>query len=346
MNDSAKYHIEISSASIFRLLIILAGVGFLYLIQDVVAIVFFSILLILILQPTVAWMSRYRIPRPAGVLIIYILLLAFFSLAVILLIPPINDQIGQMSVVLGTYWEKLIAYFGVPSIKNDLATFQNTLSSLQEYFGSATQDIFAKLSNVLGTIVTFFIVLVVTFYGLVEESAFVRIVRTTVPMKFQPYLYNISSRIQRKLGLWIRGQIALGFIIFSLTFVGLTLLDVQYALVLALVSGILEFIPYFGPAFSGFTAFLLTVFVNPVKALLVVVLYVVIQQIENHVLVPKIMQKATGLNPVISVIALLTGGKLGGLVGLILAIPVTLVISVFLEDFVDKKSEDQLRLES
>lgn len=345
MDLNKKLSIEITSGTFIRFLVILAMIGFVYLIRDVVAILFFAILFILILQPLVGWLERYKIPRPAGVLMIYIILLSCFVGAITLLVNPISEQIAQLTSVFGDFWQKISQSFGLPTVQKDLQTLQSTLANLQNYFSSATQDIFSKVTGVIGAIVTFFIVLVVTFYGLVEESAFVRVVRTTVPMTYQPYLYSIANRIQRKLGMWVRGQLILAIIIFTLTFIGLSLLDVEYALVLALISGMLEFIPYFGPIFSGLMAFLLTVSVNPLKAGLVLILYVVIQQIENHVLVPKIMQKATGLNPIISVVSLLTGAKLGGLVGLILAIPVALTLSVFIQDFVDKKSEDQLRIQ-
>ena len=339
--ENKKIQVEISMNTVFKVIVILAILAFLYFIRDVVAIVFFSVLLVLLLEPPVSWLYEKKVPRPLAVLVIYSLVISVFALAVIMVIPPIAAESQQIVNVLGNYSEIITRYTGI-QVQNDLsATFNN----FEQYLPQATRNIFSQLTSFISGFVALLIVFVIAFYGLVEDSAFKRVIRSFVPSSYQPYLYSIANRIQRKLGLWLRGQLLLGLVIFVLTYFGLLLLDVEYALVLALSAGILEFIPYVGPIIAGFLAVLLTVFISPFTALMVIVLFMVIQQIENHILVPKIMQRTTGLNPVISIIALLIGGKLGGVVGLLLAIPVTLTLSVFLQDILGKKFDDQLELE-
>lgn len=342
-NKKDKTTVEISMATFFKVIAIVAVGAFLFIIKDIVAIVFFSILLVLLLQPPVSWLSAKRIPKSLSVIIIYVLLISLFALSFILIIPPIQQQSGQMLMVLEQYTNNISAYLGVR--ESHFSGFNFEFTDLNNYFTKITASVFSQLGNVIGAFITLGIVLVISFYGLVEESAFKRIIRSIVPSVYQPYLYQIATRIQRKLGMWLRGQLLLAFVIFLFTYIGLLLLGVEYALVLALLAGVLEFIPYVGPLLSGVVAAFLNFFVSPLKALMVIILFLFIQQIENHVLVPKIMQKATGLNPVVSIVALLVGAKLGGIVGILLAIPVTLALSVFVQDFVDKQAQDQYKIE-
>jgi predicted PurR-regulated permease PerM len=147
------------------------------------------------------------------------------------------------------------------------------------------------------------------------------------------------------LGLWLRGQLILSFSIFLLVFLALSVLNIKYALILAIIAGILEFIPYLGPSFSGFIAVSLTFLHSPFQALLVLILYIVIQVFENNILVPNVMRHAVGLNPVISISALLIGATLGGFVGVIVAIPVATSLNVIFQDFLDKKRSTEIELE-
>lgn len=345
VQESKKIHVEISTATIFKVLAIFAVLFFLFLIKDVIAIVLFAVLLILIIQPAVSWMNKeLKMPRALTVVMIYILLIGFFSLAITLMVKPVSEQISQMGLAFQNYSGQLESLFG--DGRNVTDGVKDLYTDISLYFPTATSDLVHRLTGAVGVLVSIFVVLIITFYGLVEESAFRTMIRSTVPSKFQPYLYHVAARIQKQLGLWLRGQLILAATMFVLTYIGLTLLGVKYALALALISGILELIPYVGPILSGSLAVFLNVLDDPIKGLLILALYVVIQQTENHILVPKVMQKTTGLNPIVSIIALLIGAKLGGVMGIILAIPVANIISVFVNDFMDQRQAEQLHLET
>jgi len=187
--------------------------------------------------------------------------------------------------------------------------------------------------------------LVITFYILVQENAIKRILRSLIPNRSLPYAYQLVNRVQKKLGLWLRGQLILGFIIFLLVYFALLISGVKYALILAIIAGLLEFIPYLGPILSGTLAVFLTLFQSPLMALWVLIIYLVVQFFENHVFVPMVMRQTVGLNPVVSIFALLIGGRLAGVIGVILAIPVVTALSVFVQDFFDKKRQKDLKLE-
>jgi predicted PurR-regulated permease PerM len=163
-------------------------------------------------------------------------------------------------------------------------------------------------------------------------------IQSITPGKHKKYVSDIISKIQHRLGYWLRGQLLLSLIIFCLTYIGLTILGVKYALILALIAGIFEIVPFLGPIISAipgiFFAFTIQGFGT---AIWVVLLYFIIQQLENNLIVPKVMGKSTGLNPLVVILAILVGARLGGIVGALLAVPVATAISVYVESNVNGK---------
>ena len=134
------------------------------------------------------------------------------------------------------------------------------------------------------------------------------------------------------MGEWLRGQLILGLIVGVAVYLGLLFLGVNYALLLALMAGVLEVVPYVGPIISLVPALIIGFAQSPVIGFAVIILYLIVQQLENHLLVPKVMQKVTGLNPIISILALLVGIKAGGIIGTIFSIPLAMMGVVILED--------------
>ena len=156
----------------------------------------------------------------------------------------------------------------------------------------------------------------------VEENAVKKLVLSIAPKRYQNYIMGLINRMQRKIGLWLRGQMVLSLSIFILTYIFLFLIGfipglpkMEYILVLALIAGLTEFVPYLGPMLGAIPAVFLAFTQSPILAIAVAVLYYCIQLIENNVLVPKIMQKAVGLNPIVSISVLMIGFQLAGIIG-------------------------------
>jgi len=269
---------------------------------------------------------------------------------VVLIIPPIAEQFRTLAdnfpsyvekVTSGYYWaQNFSSKYGLTEKIKDIA------GSLESNIGLAAEGVFSTVSGIFGSIVSFFIVLVITFYMVVEEDALKKIVWSLAPPKNQPYIMQLINRMQRQIGFWLRGQLILMFLIGFFTWVGLLFLMPEYALVLGLIAGLTEFIPYLGPMLGAIPAIFLAFTVSPFLALLVLILYTIIQQIEGNILVPKIMQRAVGLNPVVSIAVLMAGLVLGGVVGGLLSIPVATALSVFLKDWVKMRNRASLGRES
>ena len=327
--------VNISTWSIIRIVLVLIGFYALYLIIDVLAILFVSLVLAAALDPTIDWLRKYRIPRGISMLFIYIIVFGVLSLVIFLLIPLIITELSDISQKFPAIVEKASTLFNTVQSYSQDAGFakeiQESISSIQSVLLKATGGVLTTVIGIFGGIISFFAVLVITFYITIEEEAIKRFVFTSVPGKHQLYAMKLINSIQHKIGLWLRGQLILMVVIGVITYIGLSIIGVEYALILAIIAGIAEFIPFLGPIIAAIPAIFIAFTHSPAQALGVLVLYIIIQQLENNLLVPKIMQKSVGLNPLVVIIVLFIGASLAGVVGAILAVPVTTAISVVLQ---------------
>lgn len=212
-----------------------------------------------------------------------------------------------------------------------------SIQGIEDQIAQSTGSVFSTVKGFFGGLATTLIVLVLTFYMVAEGEQMQKFFKVLSPVEYQPYLAEIMRKMQLKIGAWLRGELFLGFVIGLTSYIGLSLLHVKYAALLAIIAGFCEMIPYIGPIFSAIPAAIIAFAQAPFLAIVVIALYLVIQQVENHLLVPKVMQKVTGLNPIVSIVALLIGVKLGGVPGAFFAIPIAMMILVVTEDLFHAK---------
>jgi predicted PurR-regulated permease PerM len=342
MQNNKNLNINISSSTIFKIFFVLVSLYFLFLVKDVLILLFVSLILASAFNPWVDWMQKFRIPRALGVLFIYLIMFSVLFFVLYLIIPPIGNQIRDFSENFPAYLDKtLSSYVGLKEFANEhgiLEQFEQALLNISSYFQTMVGNLFTTVTGIFSVIFSFFLVLVITFYMVVEENAIKKIIWSFAPEKHQPYIMQLVLRMQKKIGLWLRGQLILSFIIFLLTFIGLKILGVNYALTLALIAGLTEFIPYLGPVLAAIPAVFLSFTQSPMLAIFVIILYYIIQLVENNIVVPKLMQKVVGLNPIIIIVVLLIGFKIAGIVGAIISIPAATAINVFLRDVFNKRA--------
>ena len=327
----------LSYQSILRVFFVLLVIAFLYIIRDVVALIFVSIVAAAALDPFVDYFQKHKIPRALSILVIYLIVFAIFSLVIAMLVPPISEQIGQLAKNLPDYYNRVMIGLTDQTRQTTEASLPEALNSLSSNLAETTRGIFTTLTGIFGGIIALISVLVIVFYLVVEEKGLKHFISFIVPKKFHEYTSKLIDRIQEAMGLWLRGQLTLMLVVGLMTYLGLTVMGVKYALLLALFAGLTEIIPFVGPIIGSIPAIFIAFSDSPFKALLVAILYVVIQQLENHVLVPRIMQKVTGLNPVVVIVAILIGAKLGGVIGALLAVPVAVMINIFINEFMPDK---------
>ncbi|OGI26621.1 MAG: hypothetical protein A2359_03750 [Candidatus Moranbacteria bacterium RIFOXYB1_FULL_43_19] len=337
--------IEISSGTILRTIFILLLLWFLFLVRDIVFLVFISVIIVSAIDPIVDWFQRKNIPRSLTVIVVYILSISIFATAFSFLIPPLVSEIRGLGENFPQLMETLAGYFRVV---RDYAVAHN----FQENIASFTSDIAAKISEAgqsifsgtisfIGGIFEFVIILSIAFYMSVQEKGIKKFFAALVPDEHREYVTGLVDRIQFKMGRWLQGQLLLMFLVFGMDYLGLLIIKAPYALILALIAGILEIVPYIGPVISAIIATAVSLLHGPATGLLVLAWFTVVQQLEGYVLTPLIMKKAVGLNPVVVILALMIGAKLGGVMGVIVAVPIATVIGEVIKDLTRAQKEQK-----
>jgi predicted PurR-regulated permease PerM len=338
MEDSKKHGIDISTLTILKVVFVGLLAWFLWTIRSVVLLFLISIIISSAIDPVADFLRKRRIPRGLSVLLVYVVFLGILVSVGFLLVPPISQQIDEISKT--DVIDNLISKVGVFRENLSHSEWGRALNdNLKQFAGSLGGTLFQTTKGVVSGIVGVITVLTISFYLTAEENGMKNFIKHLAPYKHQAYVMGLVNKIQRKVGSWVLGQIILSVVIFGLTFVGLTVLKVEFALVLALIAGITEIIPYIGPFIGAIPAVLFAFLQNPPLAIAVIILYLVIQQLENHVIVPVVMSRSVGLNPVLVILAILVGGTLAGVMGALIAIPVVSGLSVFVADMMESNDE-------
>jgi predicted PurR-regulated permease PerM len=326
--------LEYSTRVIIKIALVVLGAAFLWAVRDVLALFLLALVLASAMDPLADYLHKKKIPRGVSVVAVYLLVMGLAALAISSILPPISAQMQKLALNLPDALARLqSSYPGLASLFGG----QEGLSGLVRDVVSGGSEGNTVVSRTLGAFsgfFSFFTVLVVSFYLVVAERKGIKeLIRPLVPVSRREQVIHLIEVIQKKMGLWVLGQIILSLAIFVFTYIGLSILGVEYALVLALIAGLLEVVPYIGPIVSAVPAFLFALLQSPALALGVIVLYLLIQKTESYVLVPKIMEKTVGVSPLVVIFALLIGFKLGGIVGLLLAVPLASAIMVVIEEF-------------
>jgi len=222
----------------------------------------------------------------------------------------------------------------------DQKTIIANLQAALEQVGKQLQNV---AGNTLGAIKVLFdgifnaiIVMVITFFMIVDEKGFEKFLVSLFPSKHGKYILEKSKAVKENIGYWLRGQLKLMILIGVVTFIGLTILGVEYAATLALIAGITELIPVVGPIIAMIPALLIGLNDSLSQSFWILIMYIVIQQLEGNIIVPMIMNKAVGLNPIVIIISMMIGFTFLGIMGVIIAVPVATAISIFIKDYTKK----------
>lgn len=328
--------IEISTKSIIRAVAVVLGIGLIWMVSDILFSIFVAIIIASAIEPFASRLHKRGIPRGLSVLLVYSLALGIISLAVASIIPPLTTEVGDLIKDFPGRYKGFVDFF--VSFKLFLenrgfgASVENVLQSAEASLSNLTGGFFGAVSGFFGGLFGVLVVLVLGFYFSTSEEAIKNLLKQLIPSESHERWLRLIEAAQNRIGRWFRGQLILSFAIFVFTLIGLFLLKVKYVLALAFLAGLLEIVPMIGPVISAVPAVFLTLLYSPAKALFVLVLFILVQQFENHVLVPKVMQKSVGLHPIIVIVVMLVGAKLGGIVGALVALPLTTAADVFLTD--------------
>lgn len=319
-----KYRdLDVSTKVILQVAFVFLVLWFLWLIRDIILLLLISLILASAMEPLVDYLHAKKVPRALSLIMVYLIFLGAAGLVVYLVIPPVLDQAKILQANLPQYSQALQTQFGGLDVKGFLENLMSGFSG-----NSVVQNTFGVFNGALNAIA----VIVISFYLVAEEKGMKTFVSLIIPRQHHEFTLNLIMKIQRKMGGWVLGQVIISFGIFLFTYVGLLLLHVQYALILALVSGLFEIVPYIGPFISAVPAMFIGFIQHPSLAIWVAVLYLLVHEIEGYVLVPKIMEKTTDTSPLLTLVALMIGYQLAGILGLVISVPIATALTVTVKE--------------
>lgn len=327
--------IDISSSTIFRTVLIILGFWLLYILRDVVAILFGAFIVSSAIEPIARRLERRNIPRLVTVLSIYGIALLILGGIGGLIVEPLAHQIQALANAVPSAINAVNRLTPlVPEVDQAqlVSTIQNSLFRVGGSLANIGANVVQGTRTVISTIFTIVFVFVVALYLVLERDALHRLARLVTPTQHLSYVEQAITRAQYRVGRWALGQLVLGTVIGTGVGVGLQLLGVPYALLLGLLAGFMELIPIAGAVIAGVPGVIIALTESWWLGVATLGLYVLVGQLENHLLVPNVMRRAVGLRPIVIIIAILIGGRLAGIVGIILAVPVATMLSVIAAD--------------
>lgn len=336
------FTISITSGTIAKTLLIAAGAYVFWVLRDLVLLILTAIVIASAIEPGVAVFMRSRLPRLVAVLLVYTLTFgSIFALLYFFIPPIIAEAAGFLSAVPN--YANMLSTTSFSSISNatDILgsqqelreTIQNLLS-LQYAFTTTSSGVIQVLIAFFGGLLSLLLVVVLSFYFALQDTGVDDFLRLILPVEHEDYAVSLWKRAQKKIGLWMQGQILLSVIVGILIYLGLLIIGVPYALLLAVFTAFAEIIPIFGGLISGLAAVIVAYSHGGVPlATIVVGLYIIINQFESNLIYPLIVKKVVGIPPLLVIVALIAGYTLVGFLGVLLSVPVAAALLEFISDF-------------
>lgn len=277
-----------------------------------------------------------RLPRWLAILLIYLVIVGVLTIVGLLVVPPMMNQAEELWRRTPELLDRAQTFLVDRGLLDHPITLEEAVRSAPGP-GQAVGTVASAVTTVVAAILAIMTVLILTFYLLVESgtlfAGFVRL----FPRPERPRVEAVALKVSTKVSAWLSGQLILGSTIGLSAAVGLYLLGVPYFYVLALLAGFGELIPVVGPIFAAVPAILVAFTVSPQTALFTTLFFFAQQQIENHLLVPKVMSRQVGVSAGIVIVALLIGGSVLGIVGAVLAVPTAAIIQVVVQELLDER---------
>ncbi|MDD2696729.1 MAG: AI-2E family transporter [Candidatus Pacebacteria bacterium] len=309
-----------------------------YLIRDILIWFIFALIISVLFNPAIKFLQKLRIPRTLAVIFIYVAIFGILGLTIYWTAPMFVLEIQQFSQLFPQYFEKIappLRGLGIEAFES-METFTQAIGNMLQ---KASSDILSALALFFGGIGSTIFILAIALFLSFEEGWVEKVISLLSPKKYEAYVLSLWERSQNKVSGWFGSRILTCVFVGIAFFITLYLFNVKYALSLSLLAGVLNFIPVLGPVIVGAVAFLFVALDSWLKALFVLIAFFLIQQVEGNIIAPILTKKFVGLPPVMVLISLSVGAKLLGILGAVLAIPLTGILFEFIRDFLKRKKE-------
>lgn len=338
--EDKTLQISITAGGVFRALLVILAFFLLYQLLDLVLVILLAIVIAAAIEPATRWFGRYHVPRVLAVLFVYIVTFILFAVLVPVFVFPLLRDFSDLAATLPSKISSIPLLAEAPA---QLTAWLGQVS-FSDVFTGLGQNVLALPSGLIATTSFFFstlfrliLVIVISFYLAVQRGGIESFLRLVTPLPQEKYVLDLWRRSQQKIGMWMQGQLLLGLIMGVLVFLGLTIFQVDHAILLACLAALFELIPFFGPILAAVPAVLVGFSTSTTLGFLVVGLYIIMQQFENHLIYPLVVRKIIGIPPLLVIISLIVGAELAGFMGLLLAVPLATVLVELLSDFEKNK---------
>ncbi len=342
-----EIRVSITSGTILAALLVIAGAYVLWLLRDLAFLVLTAIVIASAIDPAIAFFIRWRVPRFLAALLVYVLVFGSVFTLLYFFFPPIVGDATNFLSSAPRYLDALnipSSFSGLTNAANlmndqhQTASFIQTLLPFQSAFYSSSSGILQIIITFFGSVFSLLLVIVLSFYFALQETGVDDFLRLVMPAAHEEYAVNLWKRSQKKIGLWMQGQILLSVIVGILVYLGLLIIGIPYALLLSVFTAMAEIIPIFGSLLAGTIAVIIGYSTGGIAlAAIVAGLYIVVNQFESNLIYPLIVKKIVGVPPLLVIVALIAGYTLAGFLGVLLSVPIAAVVLELLMDFDKRK---------
>lgn len=338
-----KKILDISWGTIFKISITIVFLYFLYLIKELIIWFIFALVISILLEPVIGILTKKRVPRVVAVVSIYLFIFGILSYALYSALPFLISEIQNFSEIfpkqLPAYFEKISPMFkglGVEAFEN----FETLLNTLKKPFEEMARNVFSALITLFGGIFAAFFTISLAIFLSLEKGLMEKGLAVFFPKEYENYLLNLWNKSKEKVTGWFLMRI-IGVLFVGLSsYIAFRALGANYPVSLAVLAGLFDFIPIVGPLVAAILIFIVLSLDNFLMAIFVLIAFGLIQLIENTVLFPVLARKIIRISPVLILVALFIGGKLWGVLGAILLVPLVAILFEFFRDFLKKRRGD------
>lgn len=353
--------IRISRKRAFQILFVILVIYVIYsLIQkyEIISNILFTVIISLIfsylLNPVINYLERHNISRGLGIILLYIVVFGIIIAISVSFIPRLGNELKEVLMVLPSYFSTITDFFKdlydkyynleniAPIIENVEGLIFDNINRLQEVLLTSMTKLLTGVGSLLNRMISLVLIPILTFYFLKDKDKLINQVFLIIPKNKRSEIKELLTQIDKSLSQFVRGRLILAIYVGVATTVVLLILDINFAIVIGLLTGIADIIPYFGP-FLGFVPAVLFAFLDSAtKGIWVAVIFILIQWVENNVLGPKIIGDTTGLHPITVLLSLIIAGNIYGVLGMVFVIPVVSILKILFGFFIDKARKRRL----
>ncbi|MFH1451424.1 MAG: AI-2E family transporter [bacterium] len=334
--------LDISWGTILKASLLIVSLYVLYQIKEVLVWFLFAFMISVLFEPAIIFLKKFKLPRSFAAFALYIGFFGIISLLGYLMAPMFVSEITEFSRLLPEYFEKVS-----PFLKEvGFAAFENidtAIKAMEQTLNSVAGNILNALFMLFGGIFTTFFILSLAAFMSLEEKGIEKALVLFFPAKYENQILLILRRTEKEIGNWFLTRLFACLFVGVISFIAFLILKVRYPLALSFLAAVLNFIPIIGPVITGILIFIATAVDSVFKAGFVVLIFVIVQQVENNIFTPLISKKLIDLPSVLVLMSLAVGGILWGFLGAVLITPLVGILFYFLKDFLKQKRERELK---